>query len=389
MTIQAVHCGDLHLDKNFNIPDPERAATRKEDLNRNFAEIVDYAIRNHADLFLISGDVFDRVRPSNDVAVLVTRKVRELKERGIAVVAIGGNHDIPKLGNYRHIALDTLSSAGLATVFSRFDEIQRVELQVDGQKICVSGKSYDVRNETRNPLKGCKLTLDGDLNVLMLHGSLRGLNVNPTLPEMAAQNPFYPEDIKPGLDYLALGHYHNFYDREHNGVKLCNPGSIEKMTWAETSEEKGFVWAELSNEQTRVEFVRLKTRPMEKHELWLERKAKSDLLQAVISQLETFANPDLMVRLALKGQITVEEYQKLQLGEIYRRMRGRLFHLAIDRSELEIEGFGRIFLGRVDNPIEAFTKRIDAKIANASADEERKWLAQVRELGTTFLGEMS
>jgi DNA repair exonuclease SbcCD nuclease subunit len=47
------HCADLHLDKGFNIPNLARASERKEDLNRNFSEIVEYALRNKPDLFIV------------------------------------------------------------------------------------------------------------------------------------------------------------------------------------------------------------------------------------------------------------------------------------------------------------------------------------------------
>jgi len=387
LTVQAVHCSDLHLDRSFNIPDPQRAAARREDLNRNFVEIVDFAIHNHADLFLLAGDVFDRVRPSNDTAVLLTRKIRELKDHGIATFAIAGNHDIPKIGNYRHIALDTLSSAGLAQVFSRSDTIQTQTVQLDGQAVCISGKSYDARNEVGNPLKGQKVPLDGELNVLLLHASLRGLSVNPSAPEMAAQNPFFPDDVRRGLNYLALGHYHNFYEREHNGVKICNPGSIERITWAEMNETKGFAWVNIDRENTALEFIQLRTRDMRKQELRLESGQTGYLLNFVTAQLDGIADPELILRLSLSGQITIEEYQKLQMTELYRRMRGSFFHLIIDRVGLGIEGYGRVFLGRVDNPVEAFTKRLDVKMAMATTDDERQRLTQIRDLGIAYLGE--
>jgi DNA repair exonuclease SbcCD nuclease subunit len=387
LTVQAVHCSDLHLDRSFNIPDLQRAAARKEDLNRNLVEIVDFAIHNHADLFLVSGDVFDRVRPSNDTAVLLTRKVRELKDHGITTFAIAGNHDIPKIGNYRHIALDMLSSAGLAQVFSQSDTIQKQAVHLDGEKVCISGKSYDARNEAGNPLRGQKVPLEGDLNILLLHASLRGLGVTPSIPEMAAQNPFSPDDIKHGLNYLALGHYHNFYEREHNGVKICNPGSIERITWAEMNEAKGFAWISIDRENTALEFIPLRTREMRKHDLRLDSGQMANPIDFVAAQLERIADSELILRVSLSGQITVEEYQKLQMTELYRRMRGSFFHLIIDRVGLGIEGYGRVFLGRVDNPVEAFAKRIDLKIETAATVDERQRLAQIRELGIGYLGE--
>ena len=117
MSVQILHCSDMHLDKSFNIANLARAQERREDLNKNFSAAVDYALKNRPDLFLMTGDIFDRVSPGNAARILVTEKVRQLKERGISVFLIGGNHDVPKLGS-QHLAIDVLSSAGLATVFS-------------------------------------------------------------------------------------------------------------------------------------------------------------------------------------------------------------------------------------------------------------------------------
>ncbi len=62
----------------------------------NFERIVQYALSERPDLFLVSGDIFDRVKPSNEAKIRLVRNIRQLKEANIKVVMIGGNHDIPK-----------------------------------------------------------------------------------------------------------------------------------------------------------------------------------------------------------------------------------------------------------------------------------------------------
>jgi len=98
---------------------------RKEDLNRNFSTIVDYAIKNKPDLFLMAGDVFDKILPTNAARVFVTQQTRRLKDANIAVFMIGGNHEVPRFGDSPSLAIDVLGSAGIATVFSRPDTIQK------------------------------------------------------------------------------------------------------------------------------------------------------------------------------------------------------------------------------------------------------------------------
>jgi len=389
MSVQLLHCSDMHLDRNFNIANMTKAQERKEDLNKNFSVAVDYALKNKPDIFLITGDVFDRVSPGNAARIILTEKVRRLKDAGVAVLMIAGNHDVPKFGG-QHVAIDVLSSAGLATVFSRSDEFGTSILKVEGKRVCVAGKSYFPQMESANPLRGHKIPLGGDYNVLMIHGSLQGLNVASSVPEMASQNPFRPEDIKVGLNYLALGHFHNYFQREHESCRIVNPGSMEKLSWAEMNDDKGFVWAELHGSEVSTEFIKLETRPMEKYTLHLSKDGdySPTLCDHLISYIKTRNNPVKIARLYLQGQITQEQYKELKINEIVQATRDAFFHLGLDRTELEVEGFGRVFLGKVENPIDAFTKRIDQLIARADvSDEKRRELEQVKELGRRYLEE--
>jgi len=387
MSVQILHCSDMHLDRNFNMANLARVQERKEDLNRNFSAAVDYALSNKPDLFLIAGDVFDRVSPGNASRVFLTEKIRRLKEAGIHVYLIGGNHDIPKLGGQR-VAIEVLSSAGLATVFSESDEFGTSNLELSGKKVCVAGKSYFSQAESANPLHGRKVPIEGDYNVLMIHGSLQGLNVASSVPEMASQNPFRPEDVKAGLNYLALGHFHNFFEREYGGCKIVNSGSVEKLSYAEMNDEKGFVWAELNPDNVATEFIKLQTRPMEEYALEVSKEGdySPSLKGYLIEQLLKHSDPAKIARLRLQGLITQEQYKELRINELIEATRDAFFHLGIDRRELEVEGFGKVFLGRVENPVEAFTKRLGLLISRMDAsDERRRELEQVKELGRKYL----
>ena len=388
MSLQILHCSDVHLDRNFNISNLDRAQERKQDIERNFAKVVQYALGNKPDIFLITGDLFDRYSPSNSARVFVTDKVKELKEADIRVFIIGGNHDVPKFGS-QPLAIDVLGSAGIASVFSKSDVIQKQILDVDGKRVCIAGKSYFSQFESENPLRGVKIPLEGDYNILMIHASLQGLNVVPSIPEMAFQNPFRPGDLAPGLNYLALGHFHNHFEREHDGCKIVNPGSVERLSWGELNDEKGFVWAELNGSEVSAEFIKLETRKMAEYTLDLSGSSENSqpLKDQLIDYLRARSDPSEITRLHLKGQITQEQYRQLKLNEVYQATRDMFFHLTVRHGELFIEGFGKVFMERIDNPVEAFVKRLDLLIAEATAEDEKRQLEQVKELGIKYLEE--
>jgi DNA repair exonuclease SbcCD nuclease subunit len=384
VSLQLVHCSDLHLGKRFNISNYSHALERRRDLERNFSNIVEYSLENKPDLFLIGGDVYDRILPTNPERVFLTEKIRALKDAGIHVFMIGGNHDVPKSARVTNLAIEPLQSAGLATVFSGWDSIQHRVVKVDGRKVCISGKSYNAINESQNPLTNQKIPRKGDYNVLMLHAAFQGLNVESSVPAFANQNPIRTANVGTGLNYLALGHYHNYFTRKYRSCTICNPGSIEKITWAEQMDEKGFIWAELSKGGTNIEFVPLETRPMISKELLLS-KDSGTIKEFVSSFLKEFIDSETIIRLFLKGKITGEQHQRFKVNELYRFAQENFFHFDLNRSELEVEGYGRVFMGRIDNPVEAYIKRLDVLIEKAPA-EDKTFLNQVKELGIKYLG---
>ena len=77
----------------------------------------------------------------------------------------------------------------------------------------------------------------------------------------------------------------------------------------------------------------------------------------------------------------------LKLNEVYEATRDMFFHLTVRHGELFIEGFGRVFMERIDNPVEAFVKRLDILITEATTEDKKRQLQQVKELGMKYLEE--
>ena len=48
MVVRIIHCTDIHLDKIFNYGDPVKGERRRRDVEANFVQIVDYAIKQKA-----------------------------------------------------------------------------------------------------------------------------------------------------------------------------------------------------------------------------------------------------------------------------------------------------------------------------------------------------
>jgi signal transduction histidine kinase/DNA repair exonuclease SbcCD nuclease subunit len=335
MSIQFVQCADLHLDRNFGISNFTRAQQRKHDLNANFSSIVQYALDNHADLFLICGDIFDRYLPSSSSQVFFASQIKKLNEADIKVFMIGGNHDVPRIPNQPVLAIDLLDTTGLAKVFSKPDVLQHMTIEVNGKSVSIYGKSYYQQSDLKNPLSGInRLNTDG-YNIVMIHGSLLGLGISPPSPEMAGHNPFYSNDVSNDIDYLALGHFHNHFEVNTNNTKICNPGSIEKLTWGEMNDKKGFIWAEASGSGTTTEFINLPCRQMQKEQIILSTE-DSEPDSKIKNSIARFSDQEKIFKASIQGSVTIEQYNRLRVEELCNFFRESFFDFVIDREDLEI-----------------------------------------------------
>ncbi|MFQ5911499.1 MAG: exonuclease SbcCD subunit D [Thermoplasmata archaeon] len=383
MSVQIVHAADLHLDRNFRIANLTRRDRRKEDLKSNFERIADYVIENEPDLFLLAGDVFDRINPGNSARELLVRKLKEVSVAGVKVFVIGGNHDVPKLRRGPGtLAIDVLEAAGIARVFGQSDRFVSATLKIDGKPVTVAGRSFFAEREEMNPF-GDSLSPKGRHNIVLVHGSLQAGDVMPNDLSFIRQHPFSAQDIPPEVSYVALGHYHNPFVRVRDQTWIVNPGSIERLTWADADDNKGFVWAEITQEGVEVEQIKLPTRPMRALELTLGKDDGRDLTELVVSYLREDPDPDAIARLSLNGLIRPEQHRSLQVREVYQEASDLFFHFTLDQTRLEVEGFGRVFLSRVDSPREAFEKRLERLIEERP--EEKDFLTRVKDLGLEYL----
>lgn len=93
----AVHFADLHLGiETYGRPDPATGlSTRLLDALRSLEELVEYAIREEADLVLFCGDAYKTRNPSQTQQRAFAGRIRRLLDEGIAVVMVAGNHDLP------------------------------------------------------------------------------------------------------------------------------------------------------------------------------------------------------------------------------------------------------------------------------------------------------
>lgn len=215
-----VHLGRRRLDGR--LPDADFAAA--------FQFVADAAVAGRADVFLIVGDLFDRAQVEPAHLLQAQAVLRRLRDAGVVVVAVEGNHDRLSLHSTGHTWVQFLGEEGLLRLLRpRFDAGGAVLepwdaaagrgafLDVDGIRFV--GAGY-LGAATPAKVRQIVARLDVDRrNVLLLHAG----------PEyfVGEGGGFSKDDLRDlagAVCYLALGHIHRPMTY---GDWACNPGSLE------------------------------------------------------------------------------------------------------------------------------------------------------------------
>lgn len=212
-----LHCADIHLDSplrglaNYEGAPAEeiRGATR-----RAFENLVDLAVDEAVTAVVIAGDIYDGDRDDYNTARFLQRHFERLKEEGIPVVVVYGNHDAANEITKRLRPPDNV------TIFPH-EEATTVEMP--GVGIAFHGRSYPNKVVNEDFSATYPPAVSGMLNVGVLHTSLSG-HEGPH----ARYAPCTETGLADrGYDYWALGHVHERYQTQRDGAWIVYPGNLQ------------------------------------------------------------------------------------------------------------------------------------------------------------------
>lgn len=241
--VKIIHAADVHLGITYagvgkNHKDIAREL--KQAVYDAFERVIDTAIEEEVDAFVLAGDLLDSSRTFVKEKCFLQSQLNRLVPFGIPVVVALGNHD----------AGSAYVSGKHIYTFGSAAETIEVETK-NGERVAFSGFSYEVpvvatRKVQEYPAKSANC----DIHIGVLHGELTTLQ--------GRYAPFsIPELREKGYDYWALGHIHTcqevssqpcaWYsgttqgaDRKESGPKGAllveiTPGAAPEVRFIETS----------------------------------------------------------------------------------------------------------------------------------------------------------
>jgi DNA repair exonuclease SbcCD nuclease subunit len=353
--IKLLHTADVHLDSPFPSLG-EKEELRRNDFVQTFEKILNLAIKNEVDFFLVAGDLFNSPTPSSFTIGKVQSGIKRLTDRGIVPVLLPGTHDHVSQANSVYRRHDFPGAIILDAPLVQ----EPVVVEKGGQKVCFYGfalPSFDVED----PLPSLKRQFHGGIHIGLLHGSRKGSSDWVYRKKDLA---FTLADLKNWrLDYVALGHYHNFEILSDDGqVLACYPGSPEGKKFG----ENGCRYAALvtvNEAGANVENLVVNSRTLQEQTLDLSGFGDRETVRDSILSL---ADPNMLLRLTLEG--TLESPLDLEL--LLAQVCGSFFHLElIDRTAL----FDSHFAHRIadeETVRGCFVRRVRNLMADSSPEEK-------------------
>ena len=247
-----LHLADIHLGcRRYNLEE------RTKDFFRAWHEVITtHAIPNRVDFVLIAGDFFDRRNIDPQAMNHAVAGLDLLKDAGIPVVAIEGNHD-QRDAVSEHSWMRSLSEWGFIKLLEPqsnpeggfrlvpWDEDERAGSYVDIANARIFGSHWFGASATAAiPILADALRdarTDGRFNILMLHTDVEG-QTNRPIPAVPVAKL---KELKQLVNYLALGHTHKRFDLDGWAF---NPGSLEPTSIDEYKEPRGALLIEVDDE---------------------------------------------------------------------------------------------------------------------------------------------
>lgn len=355
MPLTFVHCSDLHLGRQRL-----EGKLPESDLAEALRYIVRHTIAREADGLLVAGDLFDAPTIQPQHLQTAIDCLAPLRQKGVPVFAIEGNHDRPSLSAEAPTWVRYLSDEGYLHLLSipfdgggpritPWDSATRRGSYIDYRGVRIFGAGYLGAGTVRR-MRAIAGVLENEAS--------GGAERRPTIMMLHAGPEYLVHEgggfdreslvfLREHVDYLALGHIHKPTIYEEWAV---NPGTAENVRLEECEYDKrghetvarGMAEAIIDDSGTpprvRATILSVPRRPVVTVRLdctpyrSMAREVPERILQDVLERARSAGTtPDAVLRLELEGLLNLQ-HAGLDPLELARQIENHLPATAADVS---------------------------------------------------------
>ncbi|MBI4441401.1 exonuclease SbcCD subunit D [Candidatus Woesearchaeota archaeon] len=306
------HLADVHIG---GWRDP-----RMKDLSTiAFAKAMDKIMEEQLDFILISGDVFNTALPAIDKVKDVTKKLREVKDKGIPIYILAGSHDFSPSGK---TMLDVLEHAGLWKNVVRgqvVDGLLKLSFTIDpktGAKITgmLGRKGMLDKVYYENLLRG-PLETEPGYKIFMFHTALS--EFKPKEMELMEAHPL--SLLPKGFDYYAGGHVHYIFSKQEPDYGLITyPGPLFPNNFGELEKLScGGFYIVTAAEKTTIDYVPIRLHPVVAVTVKADYSTPAVLTRHIMQEVDKHNVQDALVLVRVEGMLTGGGAQAVAFEEVF------------------------------------------------------------------------
>jgi DNA repair exonuclease SbcCD nuclease subunit len=314
--IRILLLADSHLGLDLPVQPRMERRRRGHDFLANYHRALQPARDGEVDVVVHAGDVFDRPTVAPSVAYQAYEPLRRIADLGVRVLLVPGNHERSRLPHARLLSHPNVHV---------FDRPRTIVVEVRGAAVAFAGFPYerhDVRTKFAALLEQTNWRdASAEHRVLCVHHCVEGATVGPSdFVFTTAADVIRRRDIPRELAAVFTGHVHRHQvlaaDREGHGVAtpVLYPGSIERTSFAEAAETKGFMVVQLHVDHGGEpaidwEFRPLPARPMRRVEVCATGDAAA--LAVAVREAIAASPSDAVLSLRIHGALTEAHWHVL------------------------------------------------------------------------------
>lgn len=306
-SIRVLLLADTHLGYDLALRPRVDRRRRGPDFFDNARRALEPALRGDVDLVVHGGDLLFRSKVPVQLVSMAFEPLLEAADAGIPVFLVPGNHErsaipYPLLAAHRNLHI--------------FDRPKAFTLQLGGKSVVLAGFPC-VRNGIRDTFRE-KVAETGvtecpsGIRILCLHQTIEGATVGPSdFVFRSGPDIVRGHDLPTDLAAVLSGHIHRAQKISHDlagrplPTTVYYPGSVERTSYAERDEVKGYLILEVaaSNNGGRVvtsTFHKLPTRPLESLEINSTGRSAEQLEREIREALTCF-DDNAVVRVRFTG----------------------------------------------------------------------------------------
>ncbi len=310
-----LHIADVHLGcSRYQLPESPR------DFFDAWIDVLrKYAIGEQVDFVLMCGDFFHKRSVPPETMNYAVAGLNLLKNAGIPVVTIEGNHD-QKHTDSDYSWLRSLANWNLLVLLEPTNEEGRIVYRpwedgrggyIDIGRARIFGSHwYGASANWAIPMLTAAIKenrRDGAFHILMLHTDVEGHQTHP-IPALSISAL---KELKSVTEYVGLGHTHMHYEIDNWAF---NPGSIEVTNISEFRETRGAFVVEVdeANNVTARHVQDYRQRPFQRLRFEVDNIADTkEITAGVLRKVEKEAHraepgePEPIIEITLAGRLGI------------------------------------------------------------------------------------